>query len=83
MSEHLDAVPEETVLKQRLGECVRSHGLCAAQEELQNTLACKILKVMPDTVDVLSVRAELWKTCKFKCTRVVLKYLAVDVRFSA
>ncbi len=42
-----------------------------------------LAKMMVAHVDVLSARAKLWKSCKFKNTLVVFKDFAVDIGFGA
>ena len=40
-------------------------------------------EVVVADIDVLSAWAKFWKSCKFQCTRIVLKDLAVHIRFGA
>ena len=42
-----------------------------------------LTKVMIANVDVLGARPELRKPCKFKCTGIVFKNFAVDIRCGA
>jgi hypothetical protein len=48
-------------------------------EDLDKPVSYIFTKVMMTYVDVLGMRAKLWKPGKFQCTRVVFKNLAVYV----
>jgi hypothetical protein len=48
-------------------------------EDLDKPVSYVFVKVMVTYVDVLGMRAKLWKPCEAQCTRVVLKNLAVYV----
>ncbi len=48
-------------------------------EDLDKPVPYVFAKVMVTYVDVLGTRAKLWKPCKFQCTGVVFKNLAVYI----
>jgi len=71
------------VLWKGLGQYVSNLIFSTNWKDLDQTFANMLTKVMVTNVDMFGARPELWKSRKFQCTRVVLKNLAVDVRFGA
>ncbi len=66
-------------LSQYLGGLVR----CTNREDLDKSFTDVLAEMMVTHVDVLGARAKLRKSGKLKGSGVILKYLAIDIRFGA
>jgi hypothetical protein len=69
----------EDILRKGLSKGVCDLILGSYWEDLDKPVPYVFTKVMVTYVDVLGTRAKLWKPCKFQCTGVVFKNLAVYV----
>jgi hypothetical protein len=69
----------EDILRKGFSKGVRNLILGSYWEDLDKPIPYMFAKVMVTYVDVLGMRAELRKPCKFQCTGVVFKNLAVYV----
>jgi hypothetical protein len=69
----------EDILRKGFSKGVRDLILGSYWEDLDKPIPYVFGKVMVTYVDVLGMRAKLWKPCKFQRTGVVFKNLAVYV----
>jgi hypothetical protein len=69
----------EDILRKGFGKGVCNLILGSYWGDLDNPVPYVFVKVMLTYVDVLGTRAKLPKPCKFQCTGVVFKNLAVYV----
>ena len=69
----------EDILRKGFSKGVRNLILGSYWEDLDKPVPYMFAKVMVTYVDVLGTRVKLWKPCKFQCTRVVFKNLAVYI----
>ncbi len=69
----------EDILRKGFSKGVRDLILGSYWEDLDKSVPYVFSKVMVTYVDVLGTRAKLCKFCKFQCTRVVFKNLAVYI----
>ena len=69
----------EDILRKGFSKGVSDLILGSYWEDLDKPVPYVFTKVMVTYVDVLGTRAKLWKPCKFQCTGVVFKNLAVYV----
>ncbi len=69
----------EDILRKGFSKDVRNLILNSYWEDLDKPIPYVFAKVMVIYVDVLGMRAKLWKHCQFQCTGVVFKNLAVYV----
>ncbi len=69
----------EDILRKSFSKGVRNLILGSYWEDLDKPIPYVFAKVMVTYVDVLGMRAMLWKPCKFQCTGVVFKILAVYI----
>jgi hypothetical protein len=69
----------EDIMRKGFSKGVRDLILGSYWEDLDKTVPYVFTKVMVTYVDVLGTSAKLWKPCKFQCTGVVFKNLAVYV----
>jgi hypothetical protein len=70
----------EDILKKCFSKGVSNLVIGSYWEDLDKSISYVFAKVMVTHVDVLGVRARLWKPGEFQCTGVVSKNLAVYVR---
>ncbi len=71
------------ILCQRFGKSIGELILGINREDLDETLSHMFTEMMVTHIDVLGPRAKLEKPCQFEGSRVVFKYLAIYIRFSA
>ena len=69
----------EDILRKGFSKGVHDLILGSYWEDLDKPVPYLFAKVMVSYVDVLGMRAKLWKPCKFQRTRVVFKNFAVYV----
>jgi hypothetical protein len=69
----------EDILRKGFSKAIHDLILGSYWEDLDKPISYMFVKVMVTYIDVLSTRAKLWKPCKFQCTGVVFKNLAVYV----
>jgi hypothetical protein len=69
----------EDILRKGFSKGVGNLILGSFWEDLDRPIPYVFAKVMVTYVDVLSMRAKLWKPGKFQCTGVVFKNLALYV----
>ncbi len=69
----------EDILRKGFSKGVRDLILGSYWDDLDKPIPYVFAKVMATYVDVLGMRAKLWKPCEFQRTGVVFKNLAVYV----
>ncbi len=69
----------EDILRKVFSKSVCDSILGSYWEDFDKPVPYMFAKVMVTYVDVLGMRAKLWKPCEFQCTAVVFKNLAVYV----
>jgi hypothetical protein len=69
----------EVILRKVFSESVSDLVPSSYWEILDKPISYVFAKMMVTYFDVLGTRTKLWKPCKFHCTGVVLKNLAVYV----
>jgi hypothetical protein len=69
----------ENILRKGFSKGIHNLILGSYWEDLDKPVPYVFAKVMATYVDVLGTRVKLRKPCKFQCTRVVFKNLAVYV----
>jgi hypothetical protein len=69
----------EDILRKGFSKGARNLILGSYWEDLDKPVPYVFAKVMVTYIDVLGTRAKLWKPCKFQCTGVVFKNLAVYI----
>ncbi len=73
----------KVVLSKCLGQYVGGLLRCTNREDLDKSFTDVLTKMMVTHIDVLGSRAKLRKSGKLKGSGVILKYLAIDIRFGA
>ena len=71
------------ILCQRFGESIGNLILSIDREDLDEALSNMLTEMMVTHIDVLGPRAKLGQPCQFEGARVVLKNLAIHIRFIA
>ncbi len=69
----------ENILRKGFSKGVINLILGSYWEDLDKPASYVFAKVMVTYVDVLGTRAKLLKSCKFQCTKIVFKNLAIYV----
>jgi hypothetical protein len=72
-------VSMEDILKKGFSKGIGNLILGSYWEDLDKPISYVFVKVMVTYVDVLGMRAKLWKPCEFQCTRVVFNNHAVYI----
>ena len=73
----------KVILCQRFGEYVSNLVFSVDREYLDKSFSNMLAKMMIANIDVLGSWTKLGKPSEFQCARVILKYLAVYIRFVA